>query len=292
MLSPDVFKAILSRAKHHALPVTGHVPLSMIVIQAARAGLSNMEHMRNLQMDCSTQERELFAQRQELLLSQNSKLGSKLRSEIHTTQHFPAVQSYDAEQCGKLLKQLAKYDTWQIPTMTLNMLFKTPYYGDPEWQKTYQTLPAYVAASWLERSIKIAQRLAAPSERQNQRLQVTEWQTKMLKQIVDANIPVMAGTDTPIFYLTPGFSLHPELQTLVEAGMTPMKVLESSTLAPAKYFGLENTQGSISKGMLADLVLLDADPLMDIRNSTKIVAVIKTGEFVDRSRLDELLDPT
>ncbi len=232
MLSPEVFKAVLNRAKFHGLPVTGHVPLGMTAIDAASAGLNSMEHMRNLQMDCSSNDAALLTQREELLLNKGDKLGSTLRSEIHAAQHFSAIQSYDADRCQELLKQLAKFDAWQVPTMTLNMLFKKPYYGEPEWQKTYQYLPADVAANWLQRSTRVVKRLTAPSERQTQRLKVADWQINMLKQIVDAGIPVMAGTDTPIFYLTPGFSLHKELQSLVDAGMTPLQAIESATLTP------------------------------------------------------------
>lgn len=99
----------------------------------------------------------------------------------------------------------------------------------------------------------------------------------------------MAGTDTPIFFLTPGFSLHKELETLAAAGMSPMQVLASATSAPARYFGLEASQGAIGANMLAGLVLLNQDPLLDIRDTQQIESFIRAGRLIPRIELDELL---
>ena len=92
----------------------------------------------------------------------------------------------------------------------------------------------------------------------------------MVKRLDDAGVGFMAGTDTPIGFLTPGFSLHRELEMLVRGGLSPLQAIEAATLQPALYFGLEDAMGLIEKGMLADLILLEANPLDDIRNTTKI----------------------
>ena len=99
----------------------------------------------------------------------------------------------------------------------------------------------------------------------------------------------MAGTDTPIFLLTPGFSLHNELKLLVQAGLTPLDALASATTVPAEYFGLNHELGLISEGMLADLILLDANPLEQIENTQRIQAVIRDGKLYDRNELDNIL---
>src|SRR5205823_12208753 len=86
-----------------------------------------------------------------------------------------------------------------------------------------------------------------------------------------AGVPFMAGTDTAAgIYIMPGFSLHDELANFVEAGFTPMEALQTATSGPAKFLGLENNYGSVQAGKIADLVLLSANPLDDIRNTKKI----------------------
>ena len=111
----------------------------------------------------------------------------------------------------------------------------------------------------------------------------------MVNHLKEADVPIMAGTDTPIFLLTPGFSLHNELVLLVQAGLTPLEALESATTRPAQYFGLEKELGLVEKGMIADLILLKGNPLENISNTQKIEAVIKNGNLMTRIKLDEML---
>jgi len=104
-----------------------------------------------------------------------------------------------------------------------------------------------------------------------------------------AGVPILAGTDTGNPFCFPGFSLHEELALLVIAGLTPVEALRSATLNPAKFFGLDKTLGTIEQGKIADLVLLNANPLEDIRNTQRINAVIANGRFFDRKALDKML---
>jgi imidazolonepropionase-like amidohydrolase len=105
-----------------------------------------------------------------------------------------------------------------------------------------------------------------------------------------AGIPFLAGTDTPPgVYIFPGFSLHEELQRFVAAGFTPLEALRTATLNPAKFLGRENELGTIEKGKIADMVLLDANPLEDIRNTQKIAAVVANGRYFSRANLDMML---
>jgi imidazolonepropionase-like amidohydrolase len=99
----------------------------------------------------------------------------------------------------------------------------------------------------------------------------------------------MAGTDTAAgIYIMPGFSLHDELANFVEAGFTPMEALQTATSNPATFLG-RNDAGKIEANCVADLVLLTADPLQNIRNTERISAVIANGKYLDRAALDQLL---
>jgi imidazolonepropionase-like amidohydrolase len=104
-----------------------------------------------------------------------------------------------------------------------------------------------------------------------------------------AGVPILAGTDELNPYVFPGFSLHDELALLVKAGLSPREALRAATINPAKLLGKEATMGTVDVGKAADLVLLDADPLADIANTTKIRAVIVRGRLLDREALDRML---
>ncbi|HEV2147295.1 MAG TPA: amidohydrolase family protein [Longimicrobiaceae bacterium] len=105
-----------------------------------------------------------------------------------------------------------------------------------------------------------------------------------------AGVPLMAGTDIGAPLLVPGFSLHDEIALLASvAGMTPLQALQSATLIPARVLGMADSLGTVAVGKLADLVLLDADPLADIGNTRRIHAVVADGRLLDRAELDRLL---
>jgi imidazolonepropionase-like amidohydrolase len=104
-----------------------------------------------------------------------------------------------------------------------------------------------------------------------------------------AGVPFMAGTDTAAgVHIFPGFSLHDELGLFVRAGLTPMQALQTATLNPAKFMGRPDI-GTVAKGKLADLVLLDANPLDDIANTKRIRAVVLAGRYFDRQALGRML---
>jgi imidazolonepropionase-like amidohydrolase len=104
-------------------------------------------------------------------------------------------------------------------------------------------------------------------------------------------VSIMAGTDTGASNqnMFPGFSLHDELSFLVQGGLTPLEALQCATLNPAKWLNRMDTLGTVEPGKLADLVLLDADPLQDIHNATKISEVFLGGKELDRATLDQIL---
>jgi imidazolonepropionase-like amidohydrolase len=104
-----------------------------------------------------------------------------------------------------------------------------------------------------------------------------------------AGVRILAGTDAPNAYVIAGFGLHDELALLVKAGLTPMQALLAATRNPAEYFGELSSQGTIEKGKIANLILLDADPLADITNTTQINAVIQNGRYLSRQYLDSIL---
>src|SRR4030095_11165735 len=104
-----------------------------------------------------------------------------------------------------------------------------------------------------------------------------------------AGVEFLAGTDAPVPYGIPGFALHDELALLVQAGFTPMEALQAATFNPARFLGKEKELGTIEKGKIADLVLLDANPLLDIANTQKINGVVVAGKLINKSELQRML---
>jgi imidazolonepropionase-like amidohydrolase len=120
--------------------------------------------------------------------------------------------------------------------------------------------------------------------------ELLERHKQLVRDMHKAGVPLLAGTDTSgLNPVLAGFGLHDELALLVECGLSPMEALQTATLNPARYFGLENEFGTIEEGKAADLVLLDADPLKDIRNIGKVRSVVMRGHFFSRSDLDTML---
>jgi imidazolonepropionase-like amidohydrolase len=108
---------------------------------------------------------------------------------------------------------------------------------------------------------------------------------RVTTDMAKAGVGILAGCDAMIA----GFCVHDELAAMVRGGMAPLAALQTATLNPARYFGLQQTAGSVASGHSADLVLLDANPLADITNVGRIRAVVVGGRLLDRKELDKVL---
>ena len=126
----------------------------------------------------------------------------------------------------------------------------------------------------------IAELIANPRQ-----LASTEVAMKDLRRIVDAHVDVVMGTDAGNIGTVHGPSIHREMKMMVDAGLTPLEVLRTATVNGARALGLEGQTGEIKQGMLADLVILDADPLADIANLAKVHRTIKGGVVYDPEEL-------
>jgi imidazolonepropionase-like amidohydrolase len=157
-----------------------------------------------------------------------------------------------------------------------------PPFVRPDWGQVLEKLPAEAAAEWTAVEAGSMGGRSADTT-------YPEWSLFLVDLMHGAGVPIAAGTDTPIGFAAPGYSLHTELEMLVRAGLSPIEALRSATLRPAEFFGLEGEMGTIEPGRLADLVLLAEDPLEDIGNTRSVQAVVTRGRLLDRTELDALV---
>ena len=123
------------------------------------------------------------------------------------------------------------------------------------------------------------------------RQKFVEHELEIVRRLHTAGVPFLAGTDTPAGVdVTPGISLHLELQRFVAAGFTPLDALQTATINPARFFGKLADFGTVETGRLADLVLLRANPLEDIANTRAIAGVVANGRYWSSADLDALRD--
>lgn len=152
--------------------------------------------------------------------------------------------------------------------------------GDP--RRRY--VSHYTWLDWREQALEAggAQELFRP---------VWESTLRNTREMIEAGVRVLVGTDVAVIDVYPGFSLHDELALFVEElGLTPLEAIERATRQPAEFLGMADSVGTVAPGKVADLVLLDADPTVDIANTTRIAAVFLRGTYYDREALDGVLD--
>jgi len=283
MLNENQFLAITKIARKQNLKVTGHIPLSMNLFSAVNSGLNGMEHLRNLELSIASNAEELYEERIQMLKNPNGLLGSTLRSSIHSKQRMSAIDSVDNNKFEEAANLLASKNVWQTPTLILYRSYAQKSHLNPSFLLELNKLPQQVKQKW---SNEIA---ASDTIIDKSSVRYSNWIVDAVSKLHKNNVPFMAGTDTPIGYLIPGRSLHRELEILVESGLSNLEAIKTATVNPATFFGIENKVGRIKNGFMADLLILNSNPLNNISNTQNIHAVIKNGHFLSRKSLDSLL---
>ena len=261
--------AIAAEAKAVGLPLEGHVPDAIRATEAVTAGQRTFEHLIGIFEASSAAEEAYVAG------------GEKSPGRFLAT--------YDpAREAAAIGLLTAHPEVWQCPTLFWE---RGQWLVDAiAWQQ--DSALAYAGRSWVEQRWPRAQKNIARTldiEPQPVREQFVAHELALVGKLHAAGVGFLAGTDTPAGVdLVPGVSLHLELQRFVAAGFTPLQALQTATLNPARFYGRLQDFGAVRAGQLADLVLLSANPLVDIANTRRIVAVIADGQYLSRPDLDQL----
>lgn len=272
----DAYFALADEARKQNIPFVGHLPYGVRATEASDAGQRSIEHLDGLAIACSKREPSIIKELRPLHYLEKMNLVAE------------AFNSFDAAQCQALLAQFRRNGTWQVPTLTVHrgMAFLNDSHFTSDPRLVYMS--GEVRRRW-EPENDFRFRRWRPAEFELHR-QIFTADKKLVGILFRAGVPMLAGTDAMNPFCMPGFSLHDELALLVESGLTPLAALQSATVRPAEFLGRTEEVGLIAPGKRADLVLLSADPLADIHNSTQIQAVWLQGKYFDRAALDRLLE--
>lgn len=244
-LSRDTYDAIVTRAKAHRLPFSGHAPSAVGIERVANAGQASVEHTHGLAeyFKGTTTDRD------------GSALMALFRA--HGTVHVPTLASFQG-----FVAASASYET-------------------PERDPRMKQIRPLVFTLWKQfyPPEMVAQ---APTR------EIALEKTSFTKRLHAAGVPLMTGTDLGGPFVFAGPSLHDEFELLVRAGLSPIAAIRAATLTPAEFL-MKRDVGEIGSGKLADMILLDANPLENISNTRRIAAVVADGRLFDREAIAKLL---
>ena len=283
VLSRDSYFAIAEEATKAGLPFVGHVPTAITTVEASDAGQKSIEHLGKILEDSSGSPGTIRAAQTESI-----KEGDYFAFTTRIGRTYDAViSSYDNQKARALFAFFRKNGTWQVPTLSIKnsrtFIDELDAQGDPRAK--------YVAESernYWKPQVGFFSRYRTPSYIAAQKAYFRK-ELDVVGAMQHSGVRIMAGTDTPNPYVIAGFSLHDELALLVTAGLTPMEALQTATRSPAEFFGELKRSGTIEKGKSANLILLDANPLDDIKNTRRISAVVQNGRYLSRTNLDNML---
>ncbi len=259
-LGRDAYFAIAAAAREADLAFSGHVPDPVTGVEAAASGQHSIEHLTGLP-PCETSPSDDSATPADT--EADSCPNPEARAAIaafleHGTWHDPTLAVYDA-----LLRIDDRSFTHNERRQYLRPVVQD--FWDLQMEVNPPVPPKAVRQGWLDGNLANVAALHR------------------------AGVPLLTGSDLGFLNTYPGFSLHDELALFVQAGVSPIDALRASTIGPAKFFGSEQEWGSVEAGKVADLVILDGNPLQDISHVRDISAVIVRGRLFDRAALDALL---
>ncbi len=274
MVPRNVYDAIIKTAKEEGIKVTGHVG-PQVKLPAALAARQQIEHM------------DEFI---DMLLPDTSYNHGQSVSDMNIWRRnaWATVPFLDERKLPGLVKMVKESGIYVTPT---NYFFLSSFgegRTDEEYRQRpdYQYIPSNIKADrW---DVKEAYWNRAATE--ETRKKYVYLRKKMVHDLWQAGVPLMAGSDSPEWFLVQGFAVHDELETFVQAGLTPFAALQTATIHPATYLGILDKKGTIEKGKQADLVLLDRNPLEDIRNTRSILGVFLAGRYYNSEEIGKMLE--
>lgn len=259
------YDALVEEGERLGLEVIGHVPVEVGIAHALKKGQRSIEHLRG-----SIQ----------VLVDPDSPAqpGLDLRSRTLAWNHI------DESRVAALVRRTARSGAYHCPTLIARLFFSPTadveaYLSRPEarfitprFRNMLENRNRNFLSNFTEEDFEAGARGFAKQDR-------------LMVALHDGGVPLLAGSDQRPW----GFSLHSELELMVEAGLSPIEVLRAAVINPVTFAGLQDRMGFVGEGAIADLIVLRADPLQQIENTKTIQAVISRGDWLGRAELDRIL---
>lgn len=289
-LDRATYLAVAAEAARRRSSIAGHLPVFVDPVDAANAGQRSIEHMGG-----GWNSLLLFASRDTTLVdsvrawARTVKGPPGLMQKMTPQWHARVAAAFDTTRARALARDLARRGVWITPTTYFSAyLMLMPLDSAIARDERLSYLPPEVRD--LTQYVVPGERFVRPTA-QTAGMRLYAARARLLRIFLNEGVGILAGTDVgPYGPMIPGFSLHDELARLVADGLSPAEALRAATLNPARFLGLGDSLGTVTRGRVADLVLLDADPLADIRNVSRISAVIVGGKVVSSERRTQMLD--
>jgi imidazolonepropionase-like amidohydrolase len=272
----DSYFAMMDEARHAGIVVAGHKPLAVSYVEAANAGQRSLEHAREILLDSFPGALDLQRNPAE------RNLPPARLDEI--------LKAHDPRMLREIFDAMVRNGAYYTPTHLTRLFDWKASAGDAAYldDRRLRLLPKELRESAAEDVKRTQGRASKPGDSDVYRA-FFEKGLDVTRQAHAAGVKIMAGTDAGDSYCFHGSSLHDELGWMVKAGLPTLAVLRAATIVPAEYVGRTADFGAVEPGRIADMVLLDADPLADIANTRRIRAVVSNGRYYDRAELDEVL---
>ena len=302
-VTPKTFFATLAEAKRQGLVYDGHLSPGVDVLKASEAGMKVIEHMGPLELmliaastkgwvinfilkmkppkppDLSPEAMKAAGK----MMIANPILGRLTADADALGKTQKLVESYSDAKARKLAETFAKYRTWQCPTLIRNATMRggdDPIYTQ---HKDLRYIDPATRAFWNKVAGMFTQKVSAAGRETLKRM--ADLEKKLLRAFDEAGVPMMAGSDYGGGWVIPGVSLHQEFDLLEAGGLTPLRILQMTTLNGARFLEREADMGTVEEGKVADLVLLDGNPVDSAQNLHRISGVVRNGTHYDAKAL-------
>jgi hypothetical protein len=268
-ISPASYARMAATAHQLGIPFAGHVPSGVGLTGALEHRQASIDHLDRyveflVRDGANTQGREAGF------------FGSGL------------VDLVDPAKIPVAAARTREAGVWNVPTLSL-----VEHLASPESPEAMARWPEmrYMPPQVLEGWVRSKHQFQARADFQPAAAQrLVEVRRQLTKALHDAGAPLALGSDAPQFFNVPGFSIHPEMEMMVAAGLTPYQVLVTGTRSPAVYFGTPDEFGTVAVGRRADLVLLEANPLENIGNARRVAGVMVRGRWLPQQQIQQRLE--
>lgn len=259
-LTRQKFDAIAATAREVGIPFAGHVSFNVGVWHAMEAGYSSIDHLDGFVEG-------LVSGIEKMSEQQTGLFGMYVADQV------------DRSRIPELMSALRKNNIWVVPTQALAERWFNPDYTAEDFQKDPHRV--YMEPKIVDQWISSKKNLISnPQYNEEELRNFIRLRRDLILACEKNGVGLLLGCDAPQIFNVPGFSTHEELEYLVLSGLTPYQALRTGTVNVAKYVG-RNDSGVIRVGAVSDLILLDGDPLADIRNTQEISGVLLGDQWMD-----------